>query len=103
MDPDGLHPFHDVMNELSDAEQTRFIERLDDRGATVVKPADREAGEACCWRSWPPPSRGSNCALLAAHERRHAADTPGWLDALAFDDSDSGERLRAISSPAGGP
>ena len=100
MDPDGPHPFHDVLNELSDAEQKRFIERLDDRGAIVVKPADPEAGEAALLAIVAAAVTRLE-GLLAAHERRHAADTPGRLDALAFDDSDPGERLRRYQLACG--
>ena len=100
MDPDGPHPFQDALNELADAEQKRFIERLDDRGATVVKPADPEAGEAALLAIVAAAVTRLE-GLLAGHERRHAVDTPGRLDALAFDDSDPGERLRRYQLACG--
>jgi hypothetical protein len=93
METDGPHGFLDVATELNAGERKRFNERIDGRETKARMPADPEAGKAALLELVARAATRLE-ALLSVHEQRQALESPGRLDALAFDDSDSGERLR---------
>ena len=89
MDPDGPHPFADVIAGLPDWARPRFLERLEGRDALAGIPADAEAGRADLLATAAEEEQRLE-ELVAIHlEREETA--AGWR---AFDDSPLGETLR---------
>jgi hypothetical protein len=93
MDPDGPPAFGDLAVEMTSGENKRFRTRAEGRDMHRHTPADPAAGKAvllaivddACSRLE---------ALLGRHHERDSLLPTGRSDALAFDDSDAGERMR---------
>ncbi len=90
IDPEGVHEYNDIANELHAAESERFIERNDEREILKQTPTDPETARAVLFALVDGRVERLE-GLLKLHQQRDAAAS---VDRFGFDDTKEGEQLR---------
>jgi hypothetical protein len=100
MDPRGNPTFDDLAREMGSNEPIRFAGRVEGRDVEARTPAHPEAGRAMLLAVVDRAVSRLEALLALRREPSHL-ERPDAADALAFDDSDEGERLRRYQLASG--
>ncbi len=91
IDPEGVHEYNDIANELHAAESERFIERNDEREILKQTPTDAESARAVLLEL----IDGRMERLEVLLKRHQERDEAAGVDRFGFDDTKEGEQLRS--------